>query len=159
MDEPRFWESIALADMDQKQWESLCDGCGRCCLHKLQDADTGEIHYTNVACRLFNEASCQCRDYPRRQQRIPDCMVLTSDQIGEFSWLPDTCAYRVLSEGGELPLWHPLITGDRQSVVRAGISVRGRVVSEEGIHEDDFQEFIIDWVGSTRETSEQGDDI
>lgn len=149
-----FWEAVPLREMSPEQWESLCDGCGRCCLHKLQDIDSGEIHYTNIACRLFKESTCRCADYANRQRQVPDCVVLASDQSEEFSWLPDTCAYRVLAEGRALPAWHPLISGSSQSVVQAGISVRGRIVSEEGVHEDDFQDFIVDWVASTRyETS------
>lgn len=132
--------------MSQTQWESLCDGCGRCCLHKLHDVDTDEILYTAVACRLLDPRSCRCKNYLQRQKLIPDCVVLDRSHIGDMSWLPETCAYRRLDEGNTLADWHPLISGDPDSVHRAGISVRGRTVSEEGVHDDDFEEYLISWV-------------
>jgi uncharacterized cysteine cluster protein YcgN (CxxCxxCC family) len=126
MDEP-FWKTKSLAEMTPGEWESLCDGCGKCCLCKLEDIDTGEIHWTSVACRLFDPALCRCRDYAHRQEKVPDCIRLSPENVGTISWLPSTCAYRVLAEGGELAWWHPLVSGDPRSVHRAGISVRGRV--------------------------------
>ncbi|GAB5414144.1 MAG: YcgN family cysteine cluster protein [Congregibacter sp.] len=149
MDGDRFWERLSLDEMSTEQWEALCDGCARCCLHKLQDADTGEIHYTSISCQLLDARRCACSDYANRQRRIPDCVVLRPEQRGDFNWLPDTCAYRRLDRGDALPDWHPLITGDRDSVHRAGISVRGKVVSENDVHEDDYDTFIIKWVAST----------
>jgi len=125
-----FWETTALAEMSRDEWESLCDGCGRCCLHKLEDADTGEIYYTNVACKLLDPRSCACRNYERRWDSVPDCIQLSPRVIDDLAWLPSTCAYRLLREGQTLPWWHPLVSGDPDSVHRAGISVRGRVVSE-----------------------------
>lgn len=145
-----FWNTLPLGEMSDAQWEALCDGCGRCCLHKLQDADSGEIHYTAVACRLLDLRRCRCRRYDERQRLVPDCVVLDRRRPEQFGWLPDTCAYRLLSEGRPLPDWHPLLSGDPDSVHRAGISVRGRVVSEEGVHEEQFQEMIIRWVPATR---------
>ena len=135
--------------MSQEQWESLCDGCARCCLHKLHDVETDEIYYTSVACRLLDQVSCRCSDYRRRQRLVPDCVVLDASHRGEMGWLPETCAYRLLDEGGELPDWHPLVSGDPNSVHRAGISVRGRTVSEEGVHEDDMENYVITWVAKT----------
>jgi len=125
-----FWETIALKDLSREQWESLCDGCGRCCLHKLEDADTGEIHYTNVACRLLDLGKCGCRNYAHRWRQVPDCIQLSAAVIADLVWLPSTCAYRLLAEGKSLAWWHPLVSGDPDSVHRAGISVRGRAVPE-----------------------------
>jgi len=139
-----FWESVALADMSTTQWESLCDGCGKCCLHKLEDEDTGEVFVCNVACRLLEVDTCRCQDYAQRKTLVPDCTVLTPQRIAEFHWLPKTCAYRLLAEGQPLPEWHPLISGDPETVHRAGISVRGRVISE--IDAEDLQQHITDWV-------------
>ncbi len=112
--------------------------------------DTGDIHYTNVACRLLNEQTCRCRSYARRRKLVPDCVVLKPSQAGDLGWLPDSCAYRRLDEGRGLPDWHPLVTGDPQSVHLAGMSVRGRTVSEDGVDDDDLEEYIIDWVPMTR---------
>lgn len=140
----RFWETIPLAEMDAAQWESLCDGCGKCCLHKLEDEDSGEVFVCNVACRLLDIDSCRCSDYANRKQLVPDCTVLTLERIAEFQWLPETCAYRLLAEGRGLFEWHPLMSGDATSVHRAGISVRGRVISEADV--DDLQQHITDWV-------------
>jgi uncharacterized cysteine cluster protein YcgN (CxxCxxCC family) len=141
-----FWKMTPLAEMTAAQWESLCDGCGRCCLHKLQDAYTDRIYYTSIACRLLDADRCRCRRYSDRQQLVDDCVVLTPAQIGNLGWLPPTCAYRLLDEGKPLPDWHPLVSGDPASVHRAGMSVRGRVIGEDGIHEDDYENFVIDWI-------------
>jgi uncharacterized cysteine cluster protein YcgN (CxxCxxCC family) len=140
----RFWEHIPLAEMNATQWESLCDGCGKCCLHKIEDEDSGEVFVCNVACRLLNLDSCQCSDYENRKTLVPECTVLTPDRIAEFHWLPETCAYRLLAEGKPLFDWHPLISNDAGSVHAAGVSVCGRVVSEDDA--DDLQLHITDWV-------------
>ena len=126
----RFWEK-PLSALSRKEWESLCDGCGKCCLHKLEDAATGDIHPTNVACKLLDSHSCRCSDYRNRRALVPDCIRLSLANVERFAWLPSTCAYRLRAEGQDLPEWHPLLTGDPESVHRAGMSVRGWTVSED----------------------------
>lgn len=126
-----FWRSKSLAAMSKVEWESLCDGCGRCCLHKLEDDETGEIHYTNVACQLLDIETCRCRRYGVRHWVMHDCVRLTPKTAGRLSWLPSTCAYRLLADGKDLPAWHPLVTGDPESTHQAGMSVRGRAIAEE----------------------------
>ncbi len=119
-----FWKEKRLSQMSHDEWESLCDGCGRCCLHKLEDEDDGQIYYTRAACSLLDVSSCRCKDYGNRETLMPDCIQLSVEKAEYFNWLPETCAYRLLAEGEPLPEWHPLITGDPDSVIRAGISVR-----------------------------------
>jgi len=119
-----FWKQKRLSQMSHDEWESLCDGCARCCLHKLEDEEEGTVYYTRAACSLLDIKTCRCSDYPNRQQKMPDCLQLSVDHANYFDWLPETCAYRLLAEGEPLPEWHPLITGDPDSVVKAGISVR-----------------------------------
>ncbi len=119
-----FWETTALAAMSREQWESLCDGCALCCLQKLEDEDTGELFYTDLACRLLDLESTRCQDYQHRSQRVKDCLVLTPNEPDAMAWLPRSCAYRRLTEGKDLPSWHPLRTGDPDSVHAAGISAR-----------------------------------
>ena len=125
-----FWERKRLDQMTREEWESLCDGCGKCCLMKMEDEDTGEVIPTNIACRLLDLKSCRCGDYRHRRAHVPDCVRLTAATVERFAWLPTTCAYRLLAEGAPLPDWHPLLTGDPNSVHKAGISVRGWTVSE-----------------------------
>jgi len=141
-----FWESKQLHELNQEQWESLCDGCGKCCLHKLEDEDDGEVYYTNVACRLLNIDSCRCSDYSNRLDKVPGCLSLKASDVAKFEWLPSSCAYRLLSEGQSLPDWHPLITGDANIMHRGGMSVSRKVVSEETVHEDDHEEHVIHWI-------------
>ncbi len=142
-EQAKFWAQKKLAEMTREEWESLCDGCGLCCLHKLEDQDTNEVSYTNVACRLLDTMNCRCQNYPARKKLVPDCVVLTPDQVKEFHWLPESCAYRLVSEGKDLFPWHPLISRDSESVHRAGISVQGRVISERDA--GDLEDHIIDW--------------
>jgi len=126
-----FWKSTPLEDMSPQQWESLCDGCGKCCLAKLEDEDTGEIHFTSVGCRLFDAQTCRCSDYENRLAKVNDCIRLTPDNVRTIAWLPATCAYRLVANGEDLPQWHPLVSGRADSVHEAGISVRGRVTALE----------------------------
>jgi uncharacterized cysteine cluster protein YcgN (CxxCxxCC family) len=141
-----FWESKKLADLNPVEWESLCDGCARCCLHKLEDEDTGEVHYTSVVCQYLDHESCACKDYANRNVNVPNCVHLTLDNIEEFHWLPNTCAYRLMAEGKPLPTWHPLISGSKDSVHEANISVIDKVLDERNVPEDAHQEYIIRWV-------------
>ena len=126
----RFWETTPLAKLDRAQWEALCDGCGKCCLHKLEDEDSGELLPTNVACKLLDRRSGQCRDYRNRRAYVPECVRLTPAKLDQLDWLPSTCAYRLVRDGMALPDWHHLVSGDRDAVHRAGESVRGWTVSE-----------------------------
>jgi uncharacterized cysteine cluster protein YcgN (CxxCxxCC family) len=142
-----FWRRLALDEMSQQQWESLCDGCGRCCLNKLEDADTGEIYWTEIACRLLDGDTCRCRDYPNRQKKVKDCLALTPESVRHLGWLPPTCAYRLVDEGRDLYWWHPLVSGDPDTVHQAGISVRGRTISERGLTVADYEDHLVDWPG------------
>lgn len=141
-----FWQTKNFAEMTTGEWESLCDGCGKCCLVKLEDDDTGEVYYTDVACRYLDSSTARCRDYQQRHHNVPACLNLTPDATFLYDWLPETCAYRLLAQRKPLPDWHPLITGTENSTVLSGRSVAGRVVSEEDIPEDLWQERLIQWV-------------
>jgi uncharacterized protein len=142
-----FWKSKRLVEMNQAEWESLCDGCARCCLLKLEDIDTGEIAFTNVACRLLDPATCRCSNYERRSEEVPDCVRLDARKAETISWLPPTCAYRLVAEGRDLYWWHPLVSGDPRTVHEAGISVRGRTVQEQDVPESELEDRVVDWVG------------
>lgn len=137
-----FWREKTLRQMSRAEWESLCDGCGKCCVHKLEDEDTGELLATNVACRLLDRRTGRCKDYRNRRAYVPECVRLTPEKLLELDWLPSTCAYRLLAEGKDLPDWHPLITGDPESVHAAGQSVRGWTVSEDDV--GDLEDFVVD---------------
>lgn len=126
-----FWRTKSLEEMSAAEWESLCDGCARCCLIKLEDEDTGEIAITDVGCTLLDAGACRCRRYETRQAEVPDCLRLTPDLVRSLRWLPSTCAYRLVAEGRDLPAWHPLVCGDLEGVHRAGVSVRGQVAGPE----------------------------
>lgn len=130
-----FWKRKSLADMSRDEWESLCDGCALCCLQKLQDEDTDDIYYTDIACKLLDVEACRCTNYAARSRLVSSCLILSVNEPQTFQWLPASCAYRRLSEGKDLPEWHPLITGDPESVHDAGISARGKAVSEREVSE------------------------
>ena len=145
MSEPRFWEAKSLDEMNREEWEALCDGCGRCCLLKIEDEDSGELYYTNVVCEFHDSERCRCTAYRQRSELVPDCIQVTPEVAREQKWLPDTCAYRLLAEGKALFDWHPLISGDPDSIHRAGITVRDKVVSEQYVHPDELPEHLVHW--------------
>ena len=140
----QFWTHTPLNDMTAEQWESLCDGCGKCCLEKFEDEETGRIVYSRVACALLDLESCRCRHYDERARRMPDCVTIVPEVLNPPRWLPETCAYRLLAEAEPLPAWHPLISGDPGSVAAAGQSVRGRVIGPES-GENPLMN-LIDWI-------------
>lgn len=142
---PPFWQVKQLREMTPQEWESLCDGCGRCCLVKLEDEDTGIIYTTDVSCRLLDCSTCRCTDYANRHQLVDDCIKLDPDNVDELGWLPATCAYRLVWEGKPLEDWHPLVSGSSETVHEAGISVRGRVTNETEVEVDDLPDRIVDW--------------
>lgn len=145
MDGKPFWKTKSLAEMTDTEWESLCDGCGLCCLNKLEDWDTGEVVFTSVRCKLLDGDSCRCSDYPGRQAIVPDCIRLTLEQVNEIGWLPPTCGYRLVRDGEDLYWWHPLVSGDPETVHIAGISARGRTVSEDEVDAEDLEDYVVDW--------------
>jgi hypothetical protein len=140
---PRFWERHTLKQLTRAEWETLCDGCGKCCLHKLEDEETGKVYRTNVACRLLNRETARCSDYKNRKAFVPDCVQLRPDLVGQLDWLPATCAYRRVDEGKPLPPWHHLICGDPNAVHDVGASVKGWTISEVDASED-LENHIID---------------
>ena len=146
-DDRPFWQRKSLKEMTDSEWESLCDGCGRCCLVKLEDADdSSRTYFTDVGCRLLDGETCRCSDYPNRSARVKDCVRLTPRNINRIVWLPPTCAYRMLADGGDLYWWHPLVSGDPDTVHQAGISVRGRVgASEYEVRDDELEDRIVSW--------------
>lgn len=138
----RFWEDVPLTRLDRAQWEALCDGCGKCCIHKLEDEDTGELHPTNVACRLLDRSTGRCSDYKHRHAHVPECIRLTPAKLLTMDWLPETCAYVLRAENKPLPEWHYLVCGDREAIHRAGASVRGWTISEDDA--GDLEHHILD---------------
>ena len=138
-----FWESKLLSEMTKEEWESLCDGCGQCCLIKLEDEETHELYVTNISCHLLDIEACHCCDYKHRLQKVSKCLLLTPDKLEEFKWLPETCAYRKISEGKKLEHWHPLVSKNNNSIHEAGISVRDFAQSEEYIHPDQIHDHVI----------------
>jgi uncharacterized protein len=142
---PEFWRRYPLEALSRDEWEALCDGCAKCCLLKLEDEETGALAYTTVACRLLDTGTCRCGNYPLRRQLVPGCVVLDPERLDEaLAWMPSTCAYRLVAEGRELYDWHPLISGDPDSVHRAGVSLQGRMVPEYEVAEDELEDFVIE---------------
>lgn len=144
MTEAPFWKARSLAELDPDQWDALCDRCGQCCLHKLEDIDTGALALTDVACKLLDLESCTCTNYARRREKVPDCVQITPDNAATLPWLPETCAYRLLARGQDLAWWHPLVSGSPETVHEAGISVRGKAVSETDI--EDLEDHVTGWL-------------
>ncbi len=140
-----FWQRKTLAEMTPEEWEALCDGCGKCCLVKLEDPDSGAVDYTEVACRLLDIGTCRCTNYPARRKLVPDCIILSPESIASLDFMPSTCAYRRLAEGKSLAWWHPLVSGDPETVHAAGISVRGRAVPETEVADAELEDHIVDW--------------
>jgi uncharacterized cysteine cluster protein YcgN (CxxCxxCC family) len=144
MDDQPFWKTKRLDEMTSSEWESLCDGCGKCCLNKIEYENTGEIDWTNVACHQLNHDTCRCKNYALRKTLVEDCVSLTPDNLPTINWLPATCGYRLVQEGRDLYWWHPLVSGDPDTVHEAGISVRRRVLNENDVH--DIENHIVAWV-------------
>lgn len=144
MAEKPFWQTVKLADMTAAQWEAVCDGCAKCCLVKLQDDDSGEIVFTDIVCNLLDQQSCRCAHYQERTKLVPDCVKLSKDNLDKIDFMPPSCAYRLLHEGKDLPQWHPLVSGRADSVVEAGMSVKGRVIAEMAF-DGDSEDRVVDW--------------
>ena len=146
MNDPKmpFWKEKTLAEMTREEWESLCDGCARCCLYRLEDEDTAEIYFTNVHCRLLDTETGRCTDYPNRSKRVPDCVTITLKELQDPYWLPKSCAYRLLAEGRDLPEWHPLVSGDPDSVVSAGVRICDRTLCED--EADELENHLVGWI-------------
>ena len=142
-----FWKTKTLEEMTREEWESLCDGCGRCCLVKLEDEDTAEVYLTRLACGLLDVRTCRCKDYANRFQKMPDCLEIDVQKARELKWLPTTCAYRMVDEGRDLAWWHPLVSGTGETVHQAGISVRGLAMSERRVNEENYLNYIIPDLG------------
>jgi len=141
-----FWKTKTLEEMSKDEWESLCDGCARCCLEKLEDEDSGQIYFTHVSCKLLDSGLCACKDYANRSDKVPDCVRLTPENVRTLNWLPPSCGYRLVAEGRDLYWWHPLISGDPNTVHEAGVSVRGRVEgTEDDIPDEDLEDHIVSW--------------
>lgn len=154
-----FWQRKTLAEMTRKEWESLCDGCGRCCVLKFEDTHTGEVHPTAVACRLLDLETCRCKRYRKRHRLVPECLPLDADSVRRYGFLPTSCAYRRLEEGRGLAWWHPLVSGDPQTVAQAGISMAGQLVSEWGVHADEpLERYVLRWVDAADDAAAERSD-
>ena len=140
-----FWKTKTLEEMSKSEWESLCDGCGKCCLNKLEDWDTAEIYWTNIGCELLDCDTCRCKDYDNRFEKVPDCIQLTPGMVRTLRWLPPTCAYRLVRDGDDLFDWHPLVSGDPEAVHKEGISIKGRVIPDNGKPAEEYEEHLVDW--------------
>jgi uncharacterized cysteine cluster protein YcgN (CxxCxxCC family) len=145
MEDQPFWTQKTLNEMTNAEWESICDGCGLCCLNKIEEWDSGDIYFTSVRCKLLDSESCQCSSYPNRWDFVPDCVQLTKENVDDIPWLPPTCGYRLINEGRGLYWWHPLVSGDRETVHLAGISARGRTVDETDVDVDDYENYLVEW--------------
>ena len=143
-----FWETKSLTEMTPQEWESLCDGCAKCCLIKLEDEDSGDVAYTRLHCKLLDADLCHCSDYANRKAKVPDCVILTPKSVSELKWMPKSCAYRRVHEGRGLEDWHHLVCGDRQRIHEVDKSIVGQTVSEETVFEEDQIDWIIDWDGN-----------
>ncbi|TBR37992.1 YcgN family cysteine cluster protein [Marinomonas agarivorans] len=141
-----FWQTKSLTEMNSEEWESICDGCGKCCLQKLEDEETETVYYTNLACRQLDISACQCKVYTERLEKVASCINLTAADLSVFHWLPDTCSYRLLHETGSLPDWHPLIVGNRQKMLQQGLTVSQYAINEDRVAEEDWETHIIRWV-------------
>ena len=141
-----WWNTKTLGELDSDEWEALCDGCAKCCLHKLQDEDDERVYYTKVRCRYLDEQACRCSDYQNRTVLVPDCIELHVESSESLDWLPSTCAYRLRARLQPLPDWHPLVSGNPETVHESGVSIRGRAISEEYVHPDGYAEHIVNWV-------------
>lgn len=139
-----FWKHIPLQSMSAEQWESLCDGCGKCCLHKLEDEDTGELLFTSLSCKLLDTQSCRCQGYEKRFDLVPECVDVLAHDLSDLVYMPSTCAYRLVFEGKDLAAWHPLVSGSKNSVHHAHMSVRDRAICETSVPEDDWDLYVID---------------
>ena len=140
-----FWKTKSLKDMSPSEWESLCDRCGKCCVVKLEDYNTEKIYYTNVSCKLLCEKTALCKDYINRKSFVPDCEILSPKKLKNLKWMPDTCAYKILDQGGQLPNWHPLVCGNNDEIVKSGNSVKNRVTNEAKIKTKNLQNHIFNW--------------
>ena len=141
----QFWKEKTFEEMTDAEWESLCDGCAKCCLIKFRERYTREVKFTNVVCRYLDLSTCRCSDYLNRHENVPECILLTPELARNLDWLPKTCAYRLVADGEELPWWHPLKTHDARSALRAGATVYGRVVSEADVDDDDLEDMVVNW--------------
>ena len=141
----KFWETKNLIDMNENEWESLCDKCGKCCVIKLEDFETQQVHYTKVSCKLLCEKSASCKDYENRKSIVPDCIILSPDNLKDLKWMPETCAYKLLNEGKNLPYWHPLLSGNDKEIVNSGNSVKNRVTNENEIKIKNLPDYIFNW--------------
>lgn len=141
----RFWESKTLEELTIEEWESLCDGCAKCCLHKIEDVETGRVYYTNVACQLLDMDKCLCKDYANRSKFVNDCLQLTPKTVREYDWLPKSCAYRRLAEGRGLAWWHPLISGEKTTVPKICSGLYGKILSEKSVDLSQLEDMIVDW--------------
>lgn len=144
---PPFWKTKSLEEMSRAEWESLCDGCGKCCVLRMEDEDTGATYVTDIHCRLFDTQTCLCSNYVNRKQFVPDCVKLTAKNIAKLKWIPQTCAYRLLANGEDLYDWHHLISGSRDTIHEAGMSVRGATICEDDVNEVDHPKRIVIWPG------------